>query len=284
MGFLSQVLSPVPQRYSIYDQELLALVTALDKWRHLLRAAKVTAYTDHQALTYLQHISTQKPLRGRTARWLDFLAEFPDLTITYLQGTRNRVAGALSRHTQHVPPTPTPLPLSSLTSAASSNAPPPARYHTRAKPRDFRAEAGLRPTRPRRTATPSPPTTASSDPDSPPSDPPPSPRMPDPPPALTPDVDPLTPQRWADAYPLCPHFSTAFAAAKQQDGDEVPHELQGRRYTFRFHHPYLHICIHGLWRICAPTLPEFLSHLLYRHHDHVFFWPPWPEEDLSLPQ
>ncbi|CDJ48875.1 OSJNBa0042F21.10 protein, related [Eimeria brunetti] len=87
VGFLSQVMSPAQQRY--YDQELLAPVTALEKWRHLLRGGKVTAYTDHQGVTYLQRINTHKPLRGRTARWLDFLAEFPDLIITYLQGVRS---------------------------------------------------------------------------------------------------------------------------------------------------------------------------------------------------
>ncbi|CDJ34265.1 uncharacterized protein EMH_0019520 [Eimeria mitis] len=90
VGFLSQVMSPAQQKYSIYDQELLALISALDKWRLLLRGAKTTAYTDHQALTYLQRTNMQKPLRGRTARWLDFLAEFPDLTISYLQGAHNK--------------------------------------------------------------------------------------------------------------------------------------------------------------------------------------------------
>ncbi|CDJ62243.1 hypothetical protein ENH_00009170 [Eimeria necatrix] len=40
IGFLSQVMSPTRQRYSIYDHELLALVTALDKWSHLLRVSK----------------------------------------------------------------------------------------------------------------------------------------------------------------------------------------------------------------------------------------------------
>lgn len=82
IGFLSQVMNPTQQRYSIYDQVLLALVTAFDKWAHLLRVSKVTAYTDHQTLTRLQQLKVSKPLRGRTARWLDFLAEFPDLTIT----------------------------------------------------------------------------------------------------------------------------------------------------------------------------------------------------------
>ena len=111
-------MTPVQQKYSIYDQELLALVTALDKWSHLLRVAKVTAFTDHQALTHLRKLQTSKPLRGRTALWLDFLAEFPDLTITYLQGARNTVADALSRLPCHSssppfpPPSPFPPPLS----------------------------------------------------------------------------------------------------------------------------------------------------------------------------
>ena len=54
----------------------------------------VTAFTDHQALTYLQQLKASKLLRGLTAHWLDFLAEFPDLTITYLPGVRNQVADA----------------------------------------------------------------------------------------------------------------------------------------------------------------------------------------------
>ncbi|CDJ62556.1 OSJNBa0042D13.18 protein, related [Eimeria necatrix] len=63
IGFLSQVMNHTQQRYSIYDQELLALVMALDKWSHLLRVSKVTAYTDHQGLTHLQRLQASKSLR-----------------------------------------------------------------------------------------------------------------------------------------------------------------------------------------------------------------------------
>ncbi|CDJ54096.1 hypothetical protein EBH_0079940 [Eimeria brunetti] len=289
VGFLSQVMSPAQQGYSIYDQELLALVTTLDKWHHLLRGTKVKAYTDHQALTYLQPMNAQKPLRRRTARWLDFLAEFPDLTITSLHGTRNRIADALSHHPQHVPADPTTPVISSLTPVSSCDVPPTARYSTRAKSRDFRAEAGLRPSRPRQTvpsttpplspADPAPPSLSPApsadipadapDPASPPLDLPPPPEPSEPPPVRPSGADPLTPQRWEAAYPLCPHFREAFSAARQRDGEEVSHELLGRRYTFRFRSPHLHICINGLWPICVPTLPEFLPHVVYRHHDHV---------------
>ena len=135
LGFHSQVMTPAQRKYCIYDQELLALVTALDRWRHLLCASKVTAYTNHQALTHLQNIRNNKPLRGRAARWLDFLAEFPHLTISYLQGTRNQVADALSRHPQHTVPSRAPLALAVC--AATS------RYPSRGQRRDCRADAGI---------------------------------------------------------------------------------------------------------------------------------------------
>ena len=90
-------MNPTQQRYSICDQELLALVMALDKLSHLLRVSKVTVYTDHQALTHLQRVQASKPLRGRIAQWLDFSAEFPDLHITYVQGGHNQGADALFR-------------------------------------------------------------------------------------------------------------------------------------------------------------------------------------------
>ncbi|CDJ67830.1 hypothetical protein ENH_00042440 [Eimeria necatrix] len=163
IGFLSQAMTPTQQKYSIYDQELLALVSALDKWAHLLRPAKVTAHTDHQALTYLQQLKASKPLRGRTARWLDFLAEFPGLTITYLPGARNQVADALSRLPCHSSPSPSPSPIDppethpgSLAVLGTGTGPPEPSHRTRGTHPDYRGLAGLR-RRSSRRRTPSPP-------------------------------------------------------------------------------------------------------------------------------
>ncbi|CDI75479.1 hypothetical protein EPH_0005470 [Eimeria praecox] len=143
-------MTPVQQKHSIYGQELLALVTPLDKWSHLLRIAKVTAFTDHQALTHLRKLQTSKPLGGRTDRWLDSLTEFPDLTITYPQGVRNTVPDALSRLACHCSSQPPPLPSPSPPPLSGSSAPPllapphPDRaHHTRRTQVDYRQLAGI---------------------------------------------------------------------------------------------------------------------------------------------
>ena len=258
VAFFSRVMTPAQQKYCIYDQELLALVTALDRWKHLLANSTVTAYTDHQALTHLQHIRNNKPLRGRTARWLDFLAEFPNLTISYLQGSSNKVADAMSRHPAHtsVSTNCSSTHSSTLTVCAASS-----RYTTRGHRRNYRADAGIRSRR-------------SSVPVTPPSpSPPPSPSSDQPVDSLDPssltDAAPLSPADWENAYTKCKEFAVPFAAAKQQAGEPVSLEFHHRKHSFRFISPHLHICIHGLWRICVPTLPEFMSHVLYRNHDHV---------------
>ncbi|CDJ35189.1 OSJNBa0042F21.10 protein, related [Eimeria mitis] len=260
IGFLSQVMSPTQQRYSTYDQELLALVTALDKWAHLLRVSKVTAHADHQALTHLQQLRASKPLRGRTARWLDFLAEFPHLTITYLPGARNQVADALSRLACHSTPTPDTTPigpslsppgsLAALTVPTDTAAPP---HKTRGRLANYRELAGLRTRTPRKPSNPPPATATSPTPSQPHARPAPeTPAAAHPPPTLD----------WVAAYPKCPVFSAPYQLASSQPGAVIQQEFQHRRYSFRYVPPYLHICINDLWLICVPQFPELLTHVV----------------------
>jgi hypothetical protein len=51
-AFLSKILSPAEFNYYIFDKEMLAIVYALQKWRHYVlgTAHKTTIFSDHQNL------------------------------------------------------------------------------------------------------------------------------------------------------------------------------------------------------------------------------------------
>ncbi|CDI81421.1 hypothetical protein EAH_00021620 [Eimeria acervulina] len=264
IGFLSRAMIPVQQKYSMYDQELLALVSALGKWSHLLRVGKVTAFTD-QALTHLRKLQTSKPLRGRTAQWLDFLAEFPDLTITYLQGARNTVADALSRLHSSSPPSPPPSPPTpplsgSLAQLMLAPAHPDPAHHTRGKQVNYRQLAGIRRRTPR-TRPQSPPVSHKANES--------SANVTEPPAILPVQPADCATLDWPAAYAKCPVFRVPYNTAVQAVGATVQVEFRNRLLAFRFVTPFLSVCIHGLWRICVPQFPESPTHILYNHHDHV---------------
>jgi hypothetical protein len=97
VAFLSQKLQSAEARYPVHEQELLAVIVALKKWRHYLHGTKVLVQTDHKSLIYLQ---SQPHLSNRQLRWMEFLAQF-DLEIEYKKGKENVVADALSRRADH---------------------------------------------------------------------------------------------------------------------------------------------------------------------------------------
>ena len=86
-------------RYPVYEQELLAIVTALLVWKHHLEETgiPVRIRTDHKSLI---HFQTQPMLSGRQRRWLEILANY-DYVIEYILGEQNLVADALSRRIDH---------------------------------------------------------------------------------------------------------------------------------------------------------------------------------------
>lgn len=103
LRFMSNKMSEVERRYAVYDQELLALIKALSKWRRFLPPAEVTAYIDHRGLQYFVQIKGAKHVKPRVARRLEFLADLQNLKSIYKAGSRNVVAGALSRNPYFVP-------------------------------------------------------------------------------------------------------------------------------------------------------------------------------------
>jgi hypothetical protein len=75
VSFLSKSLSPVERNYEVHDKELLAIIRALDEWRHWVEGAQHTfeVWTDHRNL---QYFCTAKKLNRRQARWSLFLSRF----------------------------------------------------------------------------------------------------------------------------------------------------------------------------------------------------------------
>jgi hypothetical protein len=81
------------ENYNTTEQELLAIVDALQAFESKLLGIPFTIVTDHKALEYL----ATNPIRnGRLARWLERLQMF-DYTIQHTPGATNILADTLSR-------------------------------------------------------------------------------------------------------------------------------------------------------------------------------------------
>jgi len=75
VAFYSKSLSSVERNYEIHDKEMLAIIHALEEWRHFLEGAThpVEIWTDHKNLEYFM---TAKKLNRRQAHWSLHLARF----------------------------------------------------------------------------------------------------------------------------------------------------------------------------------------------------------------
>ena len=97
--FLSKSLSPVERNYEIHDKEMLAIVRALEEWRHFLEGAEhqVEIWMDHKNLEYFM---TAKKLNRRQARWSLLLARF-DFLLHHCPGKTMGKLDALSQRSDH---------------------------------------------------------------------------------------------------------------------------------------------------------------------------------------
>lgn len=98
VAYESRKLSPPERNYPTHEQEMLAVIYALKKWKHYLLPKKFTLETDHLPLKYYR---TQPKQNSRQIRWFQFLDEF-DFDIVYKPGSQNKVADALSRRPDYV--------------------------------------------------------------------------------------------------------------------------------------------------------------------------------------
>jgi len=87
------------RNYKIHDKEMLAIIHALEEWRHFLEGATylVEIWTDHKNLEYFM---TAKKLNRRQARWSLYLARF-DFLLHHRPRHAMGKPDALSRRADH---------------------------------------------------------------------------------------------------------------------------------------------------------------------------------------
>ena len=90
IAFYSRKLNPAQTRYTTTERELLSIVETLKEYRNILLGYHIEVFTDHKNLVY-KNFNTE-----RVMRWRLLLEEFGP-TLTYVKGSSNVVADALSR-------------------------------------------------------------------------------------------------------------------------------------------------------------------------------------------
>lgn len=91
--YFSKTLGPAQSNYSVIEKELLAIVWAIENFRHYLYGREFLVITDHKPLIYL---FGTKNINSRLYRWKLTLMEY-QFKIIHRKGTQNVVADALSR-------------------------------------------------------------------------------------------------------------------------------------------------------------------------------------------
>lgn len=94
--FISRILKPYEQRYSVSEKEMAAVVYAITKLKFFLTAAHFTLETDHSALCFLMK---NRFANNRIYRWSLLIQEF-SFDIRHRPGKENITADALTRNRQ----------------------------------------------------------------------------------------------------------------------------------------------------------------------------------------
>ena len=100
-AYISKTFSPTERNYEIYDRELLAIIRALEEWRHYIQGSSHTTIilSDHKNLTYYREA---RKLNRRQARWSLYLSEF-NVKLVHTPGYKMVQSDALSRRPDFIP-------------------------------------------------------------------------------------------------------------------------------------------------------------------------------------
>ncbi|GAA0185330.1 hypothetical protein LIER_32618 [Lithospermum erythrorhizon] len=93
LAYISKVWGPLQLGLSVYENELLAIVLAITKWKHYLLSGRFIIKTDQQSLKHLLEQKVTTYLQQKAVSKLLGL----DYLIQYKQGRDNVVVDALSR-------------------------------------------------------------------------------------------------------------------------------------------------------------------------------------------
>lgn len=93
ISYMSYKLNHAQRNYTVTEQECLAALLCVKKFRPYIEGYRFTLITDHASLKWLM---SQKELSGRLARWSLKLQGY-DFAIEHQKGTENIVPDALSR-------------------------------------------------------------------------------------------------------------------------------------------------------------------------------------------
>ncbi|KAF1319591.1 polyprotein, partial [Globisporangium splendens] len=96
IAFYSKKFGPYEAKWPAHEKELLAIKTALEKWRPYLHGRPFDVYTDNSACSWMLHHPKVSP---KMARFLTFFSQF-EFVLHHVRGTSNVVADGLSRPPQ----------------------------------------------------------------------------------------------------------------------------------------------------------------------------------------